>query len=77
MAYNISQDTYSCDFCGAEIGWEDKDEVRGDIWSCERCGKVFCSKCLRDAIGEDAYWEMMLGCDFILCPECYNGEVEA
>lgn len=68
----MANEKYNCDFCGAEIGWEENDDVHGDIWSCENCGKVFCSKCLREAIGEEEYWKMMLGGDFILCPDCYT-----
>lgn len=46
MSYNNDRDTYSCDICGFESEWEVNDDVHGELWSCEKCGKIFCTKCL-------------------------------
>ena len=32
--YHEKTDTYSCDICGFEMGWEDHDDEHGDLWSC-------------------------------------------
>ena len=69
MAY-INEDLYACDFCGVEIKWDGKDDVHGEIWGCEECGSTFCSKCLKDAVGESGYWKIIREYDRILCPTC-------
>lgn len=63
---------YTCEFCGFSEGWEESDFVHGDMWGCEKCGKAFCSKCLRDAIGADNYKQMMQSGELILCSNRYN-----
>lgn len=63
---------YTCSICGFTQGWEDTDDVHGDLWSCEMCGVTFCRKCSIEAIGQKGYTEMMQGGGYILCPECYR-----
>lgn len=43
--YHEKSDTYSCDICGFEMGWEDHDDEHGELWGCELCGATFCTKC--------------------------------
>lgn len=59
-----------CDFCGWESKWYLHDEIYSELWGCEMCGRVFCSKCFMDQFGVDAYWDMMQGGGYILCPDC-------
>lgn len=70
--YNINKDTYKCDFCGFEEKWDETDEIHGDIFGCERCGKTFCAKCFKGKFGEDRYYQMMRNFDLIICPDCYE-----
>lgn len=63
---------YTCHFCGFSSGWDETDDVHGEMWSCEVCGKTFCSKCLIDAIGREKYTEMMQSGEYIRCPDCYE-----
>ena len=63
---------YTCVICGFSEGWEETDDIHGDMWSCEVCGDIFCSKCLIDAIGTRKYWEMMQSGEYIICPECFR-----
>lgn len=72
--YLMNSDIYVCDICGFEGGWDDHNDIHGELWGCERCGGTFCTKCFIDKIGEAAYWKMMHGEDVILCPECYGKE---
>ena len=50
--YDIKTDNYQCDFCGFEEKWDDTDEIHGDMFGCEECGKTFCAKCFKDKFGE-------------------------
>ena len=50
--YSIGNDTYSCDFCGFEMSWDEADETQGEMWGCEKCGNSFCSKCFIDRFGK-------------------------
>lgn len=70
MGYILAKDSYECDFCGVEISWEETHPTRGDMWGCEKCGKTFCSQCLKDRIGENGYDRIMRDNDLILCPDC-------
>ena len=70
--YNMNRDTYTCDFCGIEMNWENTDDVHGDLWECEVCGNTFCSKCFIDREGYKAYMNMMQSWDKICCPVCYK-----
>lgn len=63
---------YECDFCGTQIGWEEQDDVCGEIWGCEKCGRAFCTKCLIDKVGRDAYMKRMQSGNLILCPDCFE-----
>ena len=74
--FDMSTDTYTCDFCEFEMQWDGHDEVHGEVWGCEKCGQVFCSKCFIDRYGFAAYMEMMQDFDLILCPDCYEKEKE-
>lgn len=74
--YNMEKGTYTCDVCGYEGEWDATDEVHGDLWGCEKCGKVFCSKCFVERFGRKAYMNMMQGSDLIYCPDCFGGERE-
>lgn len=69
MGY-IDENAYQCDYCGFEGEWGRTYDINGDLWSCENCGKVFCSQCLRAALGEKGYWKIMREHDLILCPDC-------
>lgn len=66
------EEIYACVLCGFRERWDETDEVHGDMWSCEVCGKVFCSKCLREAIGTSKYYEMMQSGEYIRCPDCFE-----
>lgn len=66
----IKENLYSCDFCDIEIEWDKTDEVHGEMWGCEVCGSTFCSKCLKEAVGEDGYRKIMQDSDLIRCPNC-------
>lgn len=72
--YLMSTDTYVCDICGFEGKFDTHDDIHGELWGCERCGSIFCTKCFIDKIGEAAYWKMMHSENLILCPECYGKE---
>lgn len=68
--YHEKTDTYSCDICGFEMGWEDHDDEHGELWSCELCGATFCTKCYVERHGRQNYNEMMQSGGYILCPNC-------
>ncbi len=70
MSCREETDKYICDFCGAELGWEEHTDIHGEIWSCEVCGKNFCSQCLRGAIGREDYVKLMQSGGLIKCPHC-------
>lgn len=70
-----TDDTYSCDFCGFTEKWDETDDVHGDMWSCEKCGTIICSKCMIEAIGEREYLSMMQEGDCVLCPDCVKKEI--
>ena len=74
--YKIASDKYECDYCGYENSWDAHDDVHGELWGCEHCGKTFCSKCFIEKYGESAYQTMMQSHDLIACPDCYNKEQE-
>lgn len=79
--YNINRDTYTCDFCGFEEGWEDSDDIHGTMWICENepdCGhKHFCTKCFVDRFGSEAYGRMIRTSDHVLCPDCYAKHISS
>ena len=68
--YYMNGDTCSCDICGFKMKWYGHDDVHGDLWECERCGDMFCTKCFVDLMGRATYAEMMRSGGCILCPEC-------
>lgn len=73
--YNSDRDTYTCDFCGHEMKWDDHDKEHGDLWTCEadRCDKVFCTKCFITRHGYRKFQEMMHdSADLVVCPDCYG-----
>lgn len=72
MAYNDKKDTYTCDTCGFENKWNANDDVHGELWGCEKCGNMFCSKCFIEKHGRTSYMSMMQGSDYLLCPDCYG-----
>ena len=72
MAYNLGSDTYSCDICGFEMQWDASDLVHGEMWSCEKCGDTFCSKCFIDRYGRKEYMRMMQQSDLIYCSSCWE-----
>lgn len=72
MAYSMETDKYTCDFCGFENDWDSTDEEHGELWGCEVCGDVVCSKCLKKILGASKYNRMMLCSDLICCPNCYK-----
>ena len=72
MAYSIKNDSYTCDFCNFEMGWEQKDDVHGEMWGCEKCGDNFCSKCFIDRYGKNEYMKMMQNFNQIYCPKCWE-----
>lgn len=72
MAYHSEDNTYSCDFCGFQNGWDESDALHGELWGCEKCGRVFCSKCFADKHGHKQYMDMMQENNFILCPDCWE-----
>lgn len=84
--YLMNSDTYICDFCGIELLWDETSDTNGDMWGCEVCGKTFCSKCLKDKIGEVEYLKVMQATsseyedDVLRCPDCVrkkNSDEEA
>lgn len=70
--YNIEKGNYTCDTCGFEMKWDESDDIHGEVWSCEVCGKIFCSKCFKDAHGDTKYYEMMQSGEYIRCPQCFE-----
>ena len=74
MAYHSEDDTYSCDICGFRNKWEAYDKIRGELLSCEKCGRIFCSSCFTDEYGAKEYMCMMQGSNHILCPYCWEEE---
>lgn len=68
--YNMNDDSYTCDFCDFTEGWDQTDDVHGDMWGCEVCGATFCSKCLKDLVGEKEYYRLMQEEALIRCPDC-------
>ena len=71
MAYSMTDDTYDCDFCGVTMKWDESDPLHGDMWSCEICGKTFCSLCFKTVHGDANYKTMMQEYDKIMCPDCF------
>lgn len=41
MAYSIKNDSYTCDFCNFEMGWEQKDDVHGEMWGARNAETIF------------------------------------
>lgn len=74
--YDSEKDTYTCEHCGFEMKWDASDDLHGEMWSCEKCGKTFCSKCFIEKHGKDEYTKMMQGSDLIFCPDCYKEAIE-
>lgn len=74
MSYNMDKDTYSCDFCGIDMKWDETHPENGDMWGCEVCGKTFCSKCLKDKVGVLNYYMILQGNNLVLCPDCAERE---
>lgn len=72
MAYNMKNDTYTCDTCGFENKWDACDEIHGELWGCDKCGNTFCSKCFIDRYGREVYLEMMQNSDQVYCPDCWE-----
>ena len=31
--FDMSKDTYTCDFCEFEMQWDGHDEVHGEVWA--------------------------------------------
>lgn len=52
MAYSIKNDSYTCDFCNFEMGWEQKDDVHGEMWGCEKCRRQFLFQMLLERYGK-------------------------
>lgn len=71
MAYNLTDDTYECGFCGVTMKWDESDPRHGDMWGCEVCGKNFCSLCFKTAHGLRNYETVMQDYNEIVCPECF------
>ena len=68
--YSMERDTYICDFCSVEIGWDETKEPHGEMWGCEKCGRAFCTKCFIDRFSRKVWMDMMQDCQSILCPTC-------
>ena len=67
----LGSNLYACDFCGFELDWESNDDIHGNMWSCEKCDKIFCSKCFEDRFGKEEYQKMING-EKVLCPDCWE-----
>lgn len=52
---------YTCDICGDTSTWEGVTDKGATLWSCEKCGKIFCDSCVQIDNEND---------DEILCNEC-------
>lgn len=72
MAYNMGENTYTCDICGFASPWDKSDDIHGNMWSCEKCGNHFCSKCFIDTFGAAGYAEMMRKSHRVYCPACWE-----
>lgn len=73
MAYSMEKDTYTCDYCGVEMKWDDVDEQRGAIWGCEVCeSKHFCTACFKERYGAQRFLDMTQNDPMIMCPDCYG-----
>lgn len=70
--YDAKTDIYICDICGHKSEWNAVDKVHGELWSCEVCGKTFCSKCFIEEHGKRKYCEMMQSGEYIRCPDCFR-----
>ena len=56
---------HECKMCKAKIDFQVADELRGNIWECEECGDMICSKCIEDNGGSTSD-----EVERILCPTC-------
>ena len=74
--YLMDIDTYECDICGFQEKWNDHDDRRGDMWECENCMKHFCTDCFIKRHGSKAFHGMLGNAAFILCPDCFDKNVE-
>lgn len=72
--YLMGSDEYECDICGFREKWDAHDDHRGDMWECERCGKHFCTNCIKKACGEEDFRKMLSETDNVLCPECWKNQ---
>lgn len=80
--YLMSTDLYECDFCGLQLKWDQKDERKGSIWECEKCGKHFCQQCFIDKHGNNIWQQNLEGAlsgpdetSLLLCPSCYAQKI--
>lgn len=74
--YNITRNTYSCDFCGAEMQFNEHDDWHGDLWGCDCCETIWCTKCFVDRHGRAAFNRMLQENNRIYCPVCYENHKE-
>lgn len=65
-------DVYTCEWCGFQEDWGDSDAIHGVMWSCEICGKAFCSACFIKKHTLLGYKYMTYDDDVIKCPDCYR-----
>lgn len=59
---------YDCTYCHTRIHLEQGDENRGSIFSCEACGKHFCTSCFEEKT--DLYVSDLMRYEKCLCPDC-------
>jgi ribosomal protein L37AE/L43A len=79
-------DLCECSICHTKILWGGKDDNKGIIWSCEKCGEYFCQQCFIDRFDGDTYYSMVLDdaadnetpCEnAILCPDCRSKAIRS
>lgn len=64
--HNGDDNLCKCKKCGYTTTWES-----GDIWECEECNELICSKCISE-FNEDAYKNGIAQLDEIHCDTCFK-----
>lgn len=59
-------DLCKCKKCGYLTTWDE-----GDIWECEECNELICSKCIKE-FNEEAKIKGISQLDKILCDTCFE-----
>lgn len=74
--YNMNRGTYECDYCGTEMQFYEHDAAHGDLWGCEDCETIFCTKCFIDRHGHSVFHNMLQEGNRVYCPDYYEKHKE-